>query len=453
MTNHRNALPPAGPKELWAWCLYDFANSSFTTLIITVAYSVYFVQVVARDLGSGAAERIWFWGYAISMLLVALLAPPLGALADARAIKRPLLIGSTLLCVACTALLFFVERGDVRLGLLLFGLANITFELGFLFCSAFLVEIATPATMGRISGYGWGLGYAGGLLSLALAYPFIAGGFGEENLSLYRLSFVVTAVFFLVASLPTLLWLRERAVPQPSATGSSAWRDTFAWLAAMARTITSYRKLFRFLIDYLIYMTTAITPYRDLFWFLIAYLIYTDAINTVIVASAIFANKVLDFSPGDLIIYFLITQVTAGLGAVGFGLLADRIGSTRTISVTLLIWIGVVVAAAAVQTHAQFYAIGLVAGAVLGANQATSRALIGRFVPPGKQGELFGFFTVIGKFAAVIGPVVYGEVTAWTGNQRWAVLSMALFFIIGLLLFQRVDEQRGLAAAQGNDEL
>jgi len=422
-------LPPAGPKELWAWCLYDFANSSFTTLIITVAYSVYFVQVVAGDLGGATAERVWFWGYALSMLVVALLSPPLGALADARAIKRPLLIASTLCCVACTALLVFVERGDIWMGLLLFGLANIAFELGFLFCSAFLVEITTPATMGRISGYGWGLGYAGGLLSLALAYPFITGGFVEENLPRYRLSFAVVAAFFLVASLPTLFWLRERATPQPSNAGASAWRDAFARLSATAK---------------------AIGRYRDLARFLIAYLIYTDAINTVIVASAIFANKVLDFSPGDLIIYFLITQVTAGLGAVGFGLLADRVGSARTISLTLVIWIGVVVAAAAVQTHAQFYAIGLVAGAVLGANQATSRALIGRFVPPGRQGELFGFFTVTGKFAAILGPVVYAEVTAWAGSQRWAVLSMAVFFIIGLAIFQRVDERRGMeAAAQG----
>ncbi len=429
MTDARiGTIPPAGPKELWAWCLYDFANSSFTTLILTVAYSVYFIQVVARDLGGGTAERVWFWGYAVSMLLVALLSPPLGALADARAIKRPLLIGSTLACVACTALLAFVQRGDVWPGLLLFGLANIAFELGFLFCSAFLVEITTPATMGRISGYGWGLGYAGGLLSLALAYPFIAGGFAEDNLPLYRLSFAVTAVFFLVASLPTLFWLRERAVPQPSAAGTSAWRDAFAMLKATARDMPRY---------------------RDLLLFLIAYLIYTDAINTVIVASAIFANKVLDFSPGDLIIYFLITQVTAGAGAVGFGLLADRIGSTRTISLTLIVWIGVAVAASVVQTRAQFYVIGLVAGAVLGANQATSRALIGRFTPAGKQGELFGFFTVIGKFAAVIGPVVYGEVTAWTGSQRWAVLSMTLFFLIGLLVFQRVNEARGMGSAHG----
>ncbi len=427
----REALPPAGPKELWAWCLYDFANSSFTTLIITVAFSVYFVQVVAADLGGTTAERVWFWGYALSMLVVALLSPPLGALADARAIKRPLLIVSTLVCVVCTALLAFVERGDVWLGLLLFGLANIAFELGFLFCSAFLVEITTPATMGRISGYGWGLGYAGGLLSLALAYPFITGGFVEENLARYRSSFAVVAVFFLLASLPTLFWLRERAIPQPSTAGVPAWREAFARLSATAK---------------------AIGRFRDLTRFLVAYLIYTDAINTVIVASAIFANKVLDFSPGDLIIYFLITQVTAGLGAVGFGLLADRIGSVRTIRFTLVIWIGVVLAAASVQTHAQFYAIGLVAGAVLGANQATSRALIGRFVPPGKQGELFGFFTVIGKFAAILGPIVYGEVTAWTGNQRWAVLSMAAFFIIGLVIFQRVDEQRGMDAAQETRE-
>ncbi len=427
----REALPPAGPKELWAWCLYDFANSSFTTLIITVAFSVYFVQVVAADLGGTTAERVWFWGYALSMLVVALLSPPLGALADARAIKRPLLIVSTLVCVVCTALLAFVERGDVWLGLLLFGLANIAFELGFLFCSAFLVEITTPATMGRISGYGWGLGYAGGLLSLALAYPFITGGFVEENLARYRSSFAVVAVFFLLASLPTLFWLRERAIPLPSTAGVPAWREAFARLSATAK---------------------AIGRFRDLTRFLVAYLIYTDAINTVIVASAIFANKVLDFSPGDLIIYFLITQVTAGLGAVGFGLLADRIGSVRTIRFTLVIWIGVVLAAASVQTHAQFYAIGLVAGAVLGANQATSRALIGRFVPPGKQGELFGFFTVIGKFAAILGPIVYGEVTAWTGNQRWAVLSMAAFFIIGLVIFQRVDEQRGMDAAQETRE-
>ncbi|MBI4400882.1 MAG: MFS transporter [Nitrospirae bacterium] len=419
---------PAGPRELWAWCMYDFANSSFTTLIVTVAYSVYFVQVVARHLSQdGAAERVWFWGYAVSMLVAAVLSPPLGALADARAAKRAFLIGSTLVCVACTALLSLVQAGDVVLGLILFGVANIAFDLGFLFCSAFLVEIATLATMGRISGYGWGLGYVGGLLSLAIAYPLISGGFAEANLPLYRLSFAVTAGFFLLASLPTFLLLQERALPQPVTAGESAWRQGFTRLATTAR---QFRR------------------YRDLFAYLIAYLIYTDAINTVIVASAIFANKVLDFSPADLIIYFLITQVTAGLGAVGFGVLADRIGAKRTISLTLLLWILLAGSAAFVRTHAQFYVIGLLAGAALGANQSASRTLLGQFTPLGRQAEFFGFFSVTGKFAAIIGPVVYGEVTAWTGSQRWAILSMAVFFVVGLLAFQTVNEDRGIATAK-----
>ncbi len=417
----------AGRRELWAWCLYDFANSSFTTLIVTVAYSVYFVQIVAAPYGSGGgAERLWFWGYAASMLVVAILSPILGAWADARAAKRRLLIAATLLCIACTALLSFVEEGDVGWGLALFGLANVGFDLGFVFCSAFLVELVPLQQMGRLSGYGWGLGYLGGLLSLAVAYPFIKGGFAEDNLLLYRLSFVVTAAFFALASVPTFLFLRERAKPQVRALGRSIAGEIARRLRDTARHLRHYQDLRRYLIGYLI---------------------YSDAINTVIVASAIFANKVLEFSPGDLIIYFLVTQISAGLGSVGFGLMADRIGASRTITITLVLWIALVAAAAAVQNHAQFYAVGLVAGAVLGANQATSRTLLGRFTPLGRQGEFFGFFSVAGKFAAIIGPVVYGEVTAWTGSQRWAVLSMAAFFVVGLVVFLGVDERRGMAAA------
>ena len=205
---------PVSKRELWAWCLYDFANSSFTTLIVTVAYSIYFVQVVARPFGTAGheaiPERLWFWGYGASMLVVAVLSPVLGAIADVRAIKRRFLIGSTLVCVAFTALLSLVKEGDVWQGLLFFGVANIAFDLGFLFCSAFLVEISTPQNIGRISGYGWGLGYAGGLLSLALVYPLISGGFADENLPYYRLSFAVTAAFFLLAALPTFLWCHRR---------------------------------------------------------------------------------------------------------------------------------------------------------------------------------------------------------------------------------------------------
>ncbi len=418
--------PPVSQRERWGWCLYDFANSSFTTLIVTVAYSVYFVQVVAGHLGGGQAERIWFWGYALSMLVVALLSPIVGAEADRRAVKRPWLILSTLLCVAGTASLALVKAGDVMAGLLLFAVANIAFELGFMLCSAFLVEIATADTMGRLSGYGWGLGYAGGLASLALAFPFIRGGFAPENLDAYRLSFAVTAGFFLVAALPTFLWLRERAVPHADRRDRARWQAPFARLAETARRLARNRDLSRYFL---------------------AYLLYTDAINTVITASAIFANKVLDFSPADLIIYFLVTQVTAGAGSVWFGRMADRVGPKRTIVTTLIIWIGVVIGASLVTSHVQFYAVGLIAGAALGANQATSRTLVARFTPLGRQGEFFGLFSVTGKFAAIVGPIVYGEVTAWTGNQRWAVASMAIFFAAGWWLMRTVDEARGIEAA------
>lgn len=418
----------AGHRELWAWCFYDFANSSFSTLIVTVAYSVYFIQVVAADAApTGMAERLWFWGYALSMLVVALVSPVLGALADIRASKRRVLIVATLLCVVCTALLWFVNRGDVALGLLIFGVANIGFDLGFVFCSAFLVELVSPQQMGRLSGYGWGFGYVGGLLSLALAYPFIADGFAETNLASYRMSFVVTAAFFLVGVLPTFLYLKERAQPRPVPDGLTVRRAVIIQLRDTARRLSTYRDLRRYFI---------------------AYLLYSDAINTVIVASGIFANKVLDFTPGDLIIYFLVTQITAGLGSVGFGFVADRIGAVRSITMTLFLWIAVVIGAAAVQTQLQFYLLGLVAGAALGANQSVSRALLGRFTPLGHQGEFFGFFSVAGKFAAILGPIVYGEVTAWTGSQRWAVLSMAVFFLVGLAVFSGVDERRGMAAAQ-----
>ena len=419
---------PAGRREILAWCMYDFANSSFTTLIVTVAYSVYFVQVVAGHLGQqGEAERFWLWGYSGSMLLAAVLAPLLGALADVRALKRAFLIASTLVCVLFTALLALVQPGDMWMGLLFFGIANVAFDLGFQFCSAFLPEISTSENIGRISGYGWGLGYMGGLAALALAYPFIREGFKEGNLPLYRLSFAVTALFFLVAALPTFFFLRERATPAKETRTTSVWFQTLKRLAETAREVPRY---------------------RELFVYLIAYLIYTDAINTVIVASAIFANKVLDFSPADLIIYFLITQVTAGLGAVGFGVMADRIGAKHTISVTLVFWILIAGFAAAVQTHAQFYVIGLAAGAALGANQSASRTLLGRFTPAGREGQFFGFFTVIGKAAAIVGPVIYGEVTVRTGSQRWAVLTMAIFFAAGLVAIQFVNEKRGMEAAR-----
>jgi UMF1 family MFS transporter len=414
---------PVTKREVFAWCLFDFANSSFTTVITTVAFSVYFVKVVAPP---GKGEALWGWGYALSMILVALLAPVLGAMADQQAAKKRYLAAVTGLCIACTAALYFVQAGDIVLGLILFGLANVGFELGYTFYNAFLVELADRHDMGRLSGYGWGLGYAGGLLSLALVYPFVKGGLSPDNLDSYRQSFVMTAGFFLIAALPTFLYLRERALPQPLRPGLSIWT------AGLARLSTTFREIRR---------------YRQLLKFLIAFLLYTDGINTVVIFSGIFAAQVLGFTPADLIIYFLVTQISAGLGSYGFGILTDRIGAKRVIGITLGLWLGIVAWAFVVETAVEFYAIGLVAGAALGSNQAASRTLLGLFTPVGRQAEFFGFFAVSGKFAAVLGPIFYGQIVLWTGSQRWAVLSLAAFFLAGWALLWRVNEAAGLAVA------
>ena len=422
----KNGTHPVTRREILAWCFFDFANSSFSILIVTIGYSVYFVQVVASQ-STYNPEQLWSWGYACSMLVVALCAPVLGATADATATKMRWLRRCTALCVVSTAALFFVLPGDIWFGLTVFGLANIGFDLAFMLCSAFLVEISTRSNMGRISGYGWGFGYLGGLLALALAFPLLKGGLGPENLANYRLSFVLTALFFFIASLPTFLYLKERAIPMPLAPGRALWTVGFRRLRQTYAEITRYRELWKYLI---------------------AYLIYSDGINTVIIFGGIFASRVLEFTPSELIIYFLIVQIAAGIGAYASGSIVDRFGPRQTILATLILWVGIAIGAYVVQTNMQFYLLGLIAGTALGSNQAASRTLIGHFTPPDKVGEFFGFFSVSGKFAAMIGPLIYGEITFIAGSQRPAALAMVGFFLIGGAVLWTVREQEGIRAAK-----
>jgi UMF1 family MFS transporter len=417
---------PVSARERLAWCLFDFANSSFTTVITTVAYSVYFTQVVAADSQYGTPEALWGGAYSVSMILTALLSPVLGAMADQQAAKKQYLAVVTGICIVCTAGLYFVKPGDVILGLVLFAVANLGFELGYTFYSAFLVELVDRDDMGRLSGAGWAVGYVGSLCSLALAYPFVKGGFAPENLESYRQSFLATAVFFLIACIPTFLYLKERARPAPNPWNVSVWRIGFS------RVRHTFREIRR---------------YRELVIFLVAYLIYTDGINTVVVFSGIFAVQALGFSPKDLIIFFLIIQLSAGAGSYGFGILTDRIGAKRVTAITLWIWIGIALWAFGVRTATEFYMIGLAAGAALGANQAASRTLLALFTPVGRQAEFFGFFSLSGKFAATLGPILYGQIVQWTGSQRWAVLSLAPFFFGGWIVLRFVNEKAGQDAA------
>lgn len=413
---------PAPLRERWAWCGYDFANSAFTTIIVTVAYSIYFVRVVAPENG----DAWWGRGYAISMLLAGVLSPVLGAVADATASKRWFLAIMTAVCVGPTALLGWVGPGDLVWGLGLFIIANVGYNAALHLYDAFLKELTPADTMGRLSGWGWGFGYLGGLVSLGLVYPFIAGGMEGDAAARYRLAFPATAAFFAVAALPTFIWLKERAVPVRVA-GSP-------WTAGLRRVLETLRGL---------------TRYRNLIRYVVAYFLYNDAVNTVFVFAAIFATQVLAFTPNDLVVFFLIMQISSAGGAWGFGWVTDRLGGVRAISVTLVVLIGLTLWASQVQTAGEFYLIGLCTGALLGANQASSRALLAHFAPPGRGAEFFGLFSLTSKFAATLGPLLYGEIARVTDSHRTAVLSIGALFFAGLILLQRVDEAAGRREAAG----
>ncbi|MFZ5863641.1 MAG: MFS transporter [Nitrospirota bacterium] len=407
-------------RERWAWAGYDFANSAFTTIIVTVAYSVYFTRVVAPEAG----EAWWGRGYAASMLLAGLLSPILGAVADATASKRRYLIVMTTVCVVPTALLGWVGPRDLAWGLGLFIVANVGYNAALHLYDAFLKELTPADAVGRLSGWGWGLGYIGGLASLALVYPFLAGGMDGEAAARYRLAFPLTAAFFAIAAIPTFIWLKERAVPVPIV-GSR-------WTAGLRRVGATLRGLRR---------------YPNLIRYFFAYFMFNDAVNTVFVFAAIFATQVLAFTAQDLVIFFLIMQLSSAAGAGGFGWVTDRLGSVRAISITLVALIGVTLWAARVQSTEEFYAIGLFTGALLGANQAASRTLLAHFAPPGRGAEFFGLFSLTSKFAATIGPLLYGEIARVSGSHRTAVLSIGALFLIGLILLQRVNEARGRGEA------
>ncbi|MFQ5701062.1 MAG: MFS transporter [Acidobacteriota bacterium] len=426
------AAPPAGSVsreraralELWGWCLYDFANSAYPTLITTVAYAVYFTQVVA----AGKSGPL-LWGVAISasMLVVGVVSPLVGAIADFSASKKKWLLLYTLVCVTCTALLFFVGPGDVVAGVSLFVVSNIGFAGAVAVYNGFLPEITDEHNVGRVSGYGYGLGYAGGTLALAACLPLLRGGFGADNAGAFRAAFPLTALFFAVFSVPTFLWLRERATARPRPANVSLARIGYRRLAATWRRVGSARELVKFLA---------------------AYVVFNDGVQTVIYFSNIYAVSVLGFSMLEAVMLFMAVQITALGGSIAFGHVADRIGPKPTLVFTLVLWSAVVLAVFEATSKGRFWIIALVAGVGLGSTQASSRGLMRLFVPAGREAEYFGFFAICQKFSALLGPVVYGLVTRLADDQRLGVLSVLAFFAVGLGLLARVDVAGGTRAAK-----
>lgn len=410
--------------------MYDFANSGYTTVVLTAIFNAYFVGVVAGAADDRGQGTLW-WTVAMALtnLLVLLSAPVLGAIADAGGHKKRFLAITTIGCVLFTAALGFVGPGDVWLGLVLVVLASLMFASGENFIAAFLPEITSEKNIARISGYGWSLGYLGGLLVLAacLAYVTSAQAQGAVAAQYVPVTMWITAAAFAVAALPTFIWLRERTPAQVHAPAAGYWREGFRRVGETAAHARHYRDLFRFLITLAVYYC---------------------GINTVIVLAAVYAQEEMGFSLADSIVLILVVNLTAAIGAFAFGIVQQRFGSVRTLAITLLIWIAALVAAYFIKDRAGFWVVANLVGLSLGASQSAGRALVGLFSPPGRSGEFFGLWGLAGKLAAVIGPLTYGVITYVShGDHRLALLVTAGFFVVGLAMLTTVNERRGRTAA------
>jgi UMF1 family MFS transporter len=410
--------------------MFDFANSGYTTVVITAIFNAYFVSVVANN--ESWATFAWTASLAASYALIILTAPLVGAYADAYAVKKPLLAISTLGCIVFTALLYFVGKGDIGLAVILIIATNYFFGSGENLIAAFLPELAKNQALGKVSGWGWGLGYLGGIFSLGscLVYITWAKTLNHEPDQYVPVTMVITAVIFAVASLPTFIYLKERAIPQPHFYGDKVIQESFLRLRS---TLANVRQ------------------YQDLVRFLICLVFYQAGIQTVIALAAIYAQQVMGFDTQETILVVFLVNFTAALGAFAFGHIQDRLGHLVTIAITLAGWIVMVIIAWLAEDRTTFWIAANLAGLCLGASQSAGRALIGLFSPVSRRAEFFGLWGLAVKLSSILGPLTYGSVSWITdGDHRLAMLITGSYFIIGLLILKQIKVDRGQQAALRN---
>lgn len=422
-----NLAPGVSHREAWAWAMYDFANSGYTTVVITAVFSAYFVAVVAG--GATWGTLAWTSALSLSYALIILSAPVLGAYADAYACKKRLLLLSTLGCVASTAALALAGPGTLGIAVLFIVLSSLCFGSGENLIAAFLPEIARTDALGRVSGWGWGFGYIGGLVSLgaSLAYVSWAQAHGQTAALFVPVCMLLTAALFALASLPTFLFLRERSQPQLQPGAKHSARVAFARFAQTLREAGRYRDLLRFL---------ACT------------VSYQAGISAVITLAAIYADQVMGFSTQDTLMLILLVNITASVGAVLFGQLQDRLGHVATLSLTLFGWMLMIGLAWAAEGPPLFWLAANIAGLCMGASQSAGRAIVGLLAPPTRLAEFFGLWGQAVKLASILGPMTYG-LSSWLsgGDHRQAMLITGSYFVIGLLLLASIDLKRGRRAA------
>ncbi len=424
--------PTTSRRTIWSWALFDFANSPFTTLVVTFIYAAYFTGGLATDEAHGTV--LWSRGVTVTALFVAFLSPILGAVADRGGFRKRFLAISTVVCIVATTALYWFEADRMMTALVVFVIANIAFEMGMVFYNAFLPDIAPPGKIGRVSGYGWALGYGGGLLALVVALVALVFpeqplfGFATEGGQNIRASNLLVAAWLAIFSLPLFLWVPEdRSAVSHS---GSLWGNTFGQLRRTFVEIRGYRQIARFLF---------------------ARLLYNDGVVTIFAFGGIYAAGTFGFGFEKLVVFGIVLNVTAGLGAFGFGYLDDRLGAKLTIQCSNVGLIVATVIAVLSPSETWFWIAGMMVGIFSGPNQSASRSMMGRFVPPEKENEFFGFFAFSGKATAFLGPLLLGVITDATGSQRAGVSVVAVLLLLGAIFLTRVDEREGELVAARNE--
>ena len=422
---------PTTRRERWAWYLYDFGNSAYAAVVLLAVYSAYFQGVVV---GGAEGSRLWGLAVGIAMLVVALTSPVLGAIADFSGSKKKFLLFYTIMACVFTAGLFFAEAGSVAIGMGFFILAEIGYRSAQVFYNALLPEIAAPHEMGRVSGNGWAIGTAGGILCLLIILPLIVLIEGDF---IIRVSLVITAVFFAISALPIFLWLPERAKGKALPAGENYFSVAFKQLRQTINTASRFKEFLKFMA---------------------AFLIFNDGAIMAVNFAAIIGAVLYGLDQQQLIIFVIIVQVSNVAGAYAFGNWVDKLGGKRSLSLSILSMIAAIIWLYFNSSATGFYLVGILAGFAMAGIQSVSRTMVSFFAPPGRSAEFYGFFAVAGRTSSFIGPTVYGLIaaeaafwyqaqgetvaTAEQMGQKLAILSIGLFLLVGLAVLSFVNEQK-----------
>ena len=403
-----NLLKIKNRKEVFAWSLYDFANQPFTTVIVTFIYGSFFTKVIAENEQIGTT--MWANAIAVSALIVAILSPILGAIADSGGYRKFFLILFTWICSIFSILLYFPKSGDVFIALTLFVIANVSFEMGSVFCNSYLSDLSEKKNSGRISGFAWGLGFIGGLLALFLSF-FL---FPELDSVDIRKINILVGLWFLLFSIPTFLFLKDKK------------KEKFK-KHHIVKSFSVIRNTFK-----------SVSKYKVISQFLIARLFFNDGLVTIFALGGIYAVGTLDFSFSEVMKLGIVLNIAAGLGSFVFGYIEDRIGVKKVINLTLLVLIiATLIAIYAPETNYPkefFWLSGILIGLMVGPNQSCSRSLMAQLTPKEKCNEFFGFFAFTGKATSFIGPLLFGIITS-VYNQQMALWVVIVLFVVGLFLF------------------